>query len=132
VLDERSLRRPDINESECCPIVLADGQAWLFPKPYVDYTPRFEDGKAVLAIESEFTPYLDRFEAAETVGEVFCTRFDLARTMLLKVYDLTDEQLPALLKTRRDSEADQERWNEIYHVAAGFGPKPSPGGESSA
>ena len=132
MLDERSLRRPDVNEAECCPIVLADGQAWLFPKPHVDYTPRYENGKAVLAVESEFMTYLDRLESAETVGEDLCARFDLARAMLAKVYNLADDQLPDLLRTRKDSEADQARWIEILQTAAGHGPKRQPGGVSSA
>ena len=131
LIDEPSRIRFGVEIADCEPIILADGQAWLFPKPFVDFTPRYEDGRAVVVVESEYEPHLAAYADAVTVGDVMRVKFELARTMLLKVYDLTDAEIARLLKTHDGSEEDEARWLSILGVAMGAGPKPSPGGGGS-
>lgn len=131
VRPESECRRPDANWDDTVPIVLADGQTWHFPKPYVDCVPTFTDGKASITFESEFKPFFDRMDSAELAMDALIARCELERFMLLKLYDLSDADLSSILRWRTSSDADNERRQEILNVAMGIGPKPSPGGESS-
>jgi len=131
VRPESECRRPDANWEDTVPIVLADGQAWHFPKPFVDIVPTFTDGKASMMFESELQPFFNRMDTAETGIEENAARLEMERYMLLKLYDLKDEELPHLLRWRVGSEVDEERRKAIMNVAWGVGPKPTPGGESS-
>lgn len=131
VRPESECRRPDANWDDTVPIVLADGQTWHFPKPYVDCVPKFTDGKATLTFESEFKPFLTRMEESEDAMDALTARCELERHMLLKLYDLSDDELSLLLRWRSGSEADNERRQDILNTALGAGPKPTPGGDDS-
>lgn len=129
VLSELEKRRPGIDLTDTIPIVLADGQEWCFPKPFVDFIPRFDDGRCVLAVESEYQAFLDRMDTDDSM-EQLKAECELERHMLLKVYDLSDEEIAGLLRWRSSSEADTERRQAILNVAWGVGPKPKPDGGS--
>jgi hypothetical protein len=120
-LDEPSRMRPGVEISDCEPIVLADGQAWLFPRPRVDYVPKFGPQGTEVVVEVEWAEYFDRFAAAVTPHDHFVVQFELGRAMLLKVYVLTDEQIAGLLRSRLGSKADEDRWFGIVRLASGLG-----------
>lgn len=101
MLDEKALRRPNFDELNSAPVVLADGQTWSLPKPVLIVRPVFRGGRAVdsvpvLTCGPEFTERKDAVFAAE--GEaIIPAGADLAAYMLLRHYDLSDDQLGELL-----------------------------------
>lgn len=115
------------------PVVLADGQAWQFPRPMVRWRKVYREDVPVLEGRSSFGPEFDaakeRYVAGTTLREVGLASIDLAEVMLLRNYDLSRDELADLLPyTDEDGELG-ETWKSIYQVAYGIAPKPSPGGE---
>ena len=49
MLDEAAKRKPNFDERNAAPVVLADGQTWYVPKPWLEVRPVFRGGKAVRA-----------------------------------------------------------------------------------
>ena len=49
MLDEAAKRKPNFDERNSAPVVLADGQTWWVPKPWLEIRPVFRGGKAVTA-----------------------------------------------------------------------------------
>ena len=49
MVDERSKRKPNFDERNSAPVVLADGQVWHVPKPWLKVRPVFRGGRAVSA-----------------------------------------------------------------------------------
>ena len=49
MIDEKAKRKPNFDERNSAPVVLADGQTWFVPKPWLEIRPVFRKGKAVTA-----------------------------------------------------------------------------------
>jgi hypothetical protein len=137
-IDEFSRRRPDgfRDAPEAEPIVLCDSQAWLIPKPLVEFFP-LAGGE--LGASATFGPDFDALVAAvddTAAADPFDFRahlralFALGRDLLLRNYDLDNDALAALLRYRPGDDANRAMWGAILDVAAGNGPKASRGGGS--
>ncbi len=135
MLDESALRKSTF-QADSAPVVMADGQAWHLPRPYVEFFPRYEGGQLVtVASETHLGPEFDRLvEAAlpsDTGGVSFQAYFALAGWLLERNYDLPDEALGALLRHRRDDDASIERMRGVLDVATGQAPKAPAAGDAS-
>jgi hypothetical protein len=142
-LDEQALRRSDFRGGE--PIVLADGQAWHFPKPVIEFFPRFSSsGPVELASAATIDPAFDeavgRYEEAcrahredgASPSRWILAMMDLAATMLRANYALDDQALATLLRFRPDDEANCEAWAAITDVAKGISVEGKPDADGSA
>ena len=131
MLDEKEKRREEFVEGY--PIVLADGQAWHFPRPVVEIRPRFQNGR-VIASEgittygAEMDELRRQAHEAENDADVIQSIFTLGAFLLLKNYWLTDADLESLLIYTMNSEASLEMVNGIIAVSTGQAPKVSSGG----
>lgn len=134
MIDEIGRRKANFDGANSVPVVLADGQAWHFPKPWVELWPRFEAG----AVRSTYPlltcgPRLDALIAATREADSDAALLSAAATLgawlLQSQYDLSDADLDTLF---RGSMADPDSWSwvgEIMEVATGSrGPKRWRGG----
>lgn len=130
MLDEPAARKPEFDQGNSVPIVLADGQAWWFPKPWLEFYPPPPGQDLIGAI---FTLGPD-FEAArraveaKTAGDQVVAMFALARIMLGFHYELSDADYGRLLRFRPDHGPTIAMWQAIIDVATGSSedsPKPS-------
>ena len=106
MIDEKALRKPTFDETNSSPVVLADGQTWYLPKPWLEVRPTFRGGRAVesvpvLTCGPAFDSLKNTVENAEG-DEIITAGATLTAHMLLVNYDLTDEQLAALLIFRAE------------------------------
>lgn len=131
-----------IAESECrrptftpgVPIVLADGQAWHFPRPSFELFPEVGPDGRVSGIgrASTFGPeYEDLLEAFyRDDSDRLRGMFALAVDLLGRNYDLAPADFRCLLRFRRGDPDREATWRQILDVAEGNGPKAWPvGGE---
>ena len=135
LLSELQLRRPTF-QADSVPVVMADGQPWYLPRPYVEFFPRYEEGKLVtVASETHLGPEFDRLvEAAlpsDEGGVSFLAYFELTAFLLRLNYDLLDEAFGVLLRHRRNDEASVERMQAVLDVATGQAPKAPAAGDGS-
>jgi hypothetical protein len=104
MLDEKTVRKPDLDEMTSAPVVLGDGQEWLLPKPWLEIRPVFRRGRIADTVPTlTCGPEFDSLKNAvhEAAGEnVIAAAADLTAFMLLKNYDLADEQLGPVLTFR--------------------------------
>ena len=121
---EASRRKPDVDLDICTPIMLADGQEWWLPRPWLEIVPHFENGKAV-ARSKLFTcgPELDLLLEAigqeeDPAKEILAT-LTLGGFLLLRNYDLADEDLERLFVYRPRDPVSQEMLRSIINVATG-------------
>ena len=132
-LDERSLRRPGFTEGTS--VVLGDGQAWTFPRPWLRLYPvRRPDGSIAvgggLGFDADYDELADRLAAGESDDPLqrLELQFRLAAGLLCRNYNLTDAHLRRLLAVDLDDEACRERWERINEVLLGRAPKRSADG----
>lgn len=137
MLDEKALRRSTF-QVDSVPVVLADGQEWKIPRPYVELFPRFEGGRLITV--GEGTHFGEEFDglmktladgAVEDSGVKFADYFPVAAFLLRWNYDLTDDALMLLLRHRLGDESSVERMGAVLDVALGRGPKASAAGDGS-
>lgn len=132
-IDEPSRRRATF-QGASTPIVLADGQAWCFPKPFVQLVPRIEDGKFVDSdVSTHFGPEFDAMTATLVEAESITASlvFPVAVFLLRWNYDLADAELSRLLVFRLDDPESTERFEAILATAQGNAPKASAAGDGS-
>jgi hypothetical protein len=134
VLNETEKRKPEFNPQNCAPVVLADGQTWYLPKPWLQIHAAFEAGKAVstypaLTYGAEIDDLITAVGECQDNAAVLCAAASLGAYLLRQNYDLTDQELDTLFAFRL---ADSISWNwakEVMQVATGTaGPKASSGG----
>jgi hypothetical protein len=141
-IDEQALRKPGFQGGE--PIALADGQSYYFPKPVLEFAPKFGGaGFTASGIVTSLGPEFDRLtEAYDAACEAsrsgdtehagprpLDVTMGLAIHMLRLNYDLADDQLALLLRWRPDNEESDLRWSGIMNVARGLdAPKTQPVG----
>jgi hypothetical protein len=100
-IDEKSRRKPGFSAGVA--VMLADGQEWTFPPPRLRLSPvRSGDGFTV-TVNRVGLPDYPRWEAVlcneaqVPATEYWTVRMTAAATLLLANYELTDEELGALL-----------------------------------
>jgi hypothetical protein len=122
VLDEVGKRTDAFDEPNAVRITLADGQAWAFRKPWLQFRPRFDDGQ-VADVDRAVSYGSDSDEIIEAIAD---GRIDpisgaasLAAWLLRKSYTLAEDELDQLLAFRPDDAASIE-WTElVMNVAIG-------------
>lgn len=134
MIDEKSKRKPNFDEANSAPVVLADGQAWHVPKPWLEVRPVFRGGKPVSAYRVlTCGPELDELvealaESDELDAQVVAVA-SLAAYMLRWNYDLTDADLDQLLAFRCSDPASLQWMHDVFAIAVGrSGPKVSSAG----
>jgi hypothetical protein len=138
MIDETSRRKPNFDEPNSVPVVLADGQAWYVPKPWVELWPRFEAGVARTTyplltcgprLDALIGAVSDAIGDAGTYGELLAGAATLGAWMLLTQYELSDADLDTLF-CGRPLEPDSWDWvTAVFEVATGRnGPKAYRGG----
>lgn len=118
MIDERQFRKGPIDEESSQRVRFGDGSEFLVPKPWVELRGSFR-GRRTAA----FTPFvtygpeteerITLIHAEESPERRIALVAELAATLLLQSYELTDSQLDKLLSVRLD---DPESWDWIKHV----------------
>jgi hypothetical protein len=129
VIDEPSKRKENFDERNAAPVVLADGQTWLVPKPWLEIRSVFRGGKAVTAYPvltcgPELDALLEAIGEAESKIDEISFVASLAAHLLLWHYDLADAELDQLLAFRHADEASANWLRQVLEIATGqSGPK---------
>jgi hypothetical protein len=130
MLDEKALRKPGFSEGP--KVVLADGQAWILPKPRLRFKPRIVDGKVEIGGGPSFGPEFDDqidilFGVIEAdPAERLRVKFEVAVRLLAANYDLRPNQFSELIVLEPGDPASDERWEQLCNAIMGIAPKPSP------
>ncbi len=125
-MNESEFRKPSFDLENTVPVVLADNQAWHFPRIWFVLRPAFSGGRATgtnltSSIGTELDDLIKAVEAAAAKGDGSwpTETASLAAYMLSKTYDLTDEMLSELLVFPASGEHAYELLREILDVARG-------------
>ena len=104
--------------------MLADGQTWFVPKPWLVVRPMFKDGVAFSAYR--FLTYsdvldvlVDAIAAAVELDVIVSAVATLAAYLLRSHYDLSDADLDRLLAYRVDDPASLEWSGIVMETATG-------------
>jgi hypothetical protein len=134
MIDETAKRKPNFDERNAAPVVLADGQSWFVPKPWLEIRPVFRGGKPVSAYRVlTCGPELDELieamaDADDLDGQVVAIA-SLAAYLLRWHYELNDDDLDQLLAFRCADESSLNWMREVFAIATGrSGPKVSSAG----
>jgi hypothetical protein len=132
------LRADHIPEPGSIPVTLGDGQDWLVPKPYlvqvladdeVGYFFRSETGDEVF--DGALNDALQEWERGDGRGRL-SAESRIFRIMLRRNYDLTGEQVSAVLRFRVSRDELDPAKQALLEIAQGLtGPKPGAGGGGS-
>jgi hypothetical protein len=129
MIDEASKRKPNFDARNSAPVVLADGQSWFVPKPWLEIRPVFRGGRAVAAYPVlTCGPKLDALVEAmaecEDLNSQVMAAASLTAHLLCWHYDLSDQELDQLLAFRRGDDASLKWMCESMAIVAGrSGPK---------
>jgi hypothetical protein len=134
VLDEKSHRKVSFDQRNSVPVVLADGQTWHLPKPWLEVHPVFRDGKADSSYSVlTYGPELDGL--VKTIGEcddnaaLLIGAASLGAYLLSQNYHLSDADLDQLFVFRIGDTLSRDWAMAVMQVATGqSGPKVSSGG----
>lgn len=135
-IDEQERRRPEFVGD--VPVTLCDGGTWFLPKPRICLAPKrnatgFETRCAVMGWGHDYYSKLDALEVAglkdDSVAAINA-EMDLACALLLRNYDLTDDELAEVLWFDMQDEANGAMRRRIMETAQGFAPKPDGDGSS--
>jgi hypothetical protein len=129
MLNEAEKRKPNFDERNSAPVVLADGQTWHVPKPWLEIRPVFRRGKAVsaypvLTCGAELDGLVEAMSECEDLDSQVVAVASLAAHLLCWHYELTDAELDGLLCFRAADAASVNWLREIFGIATGrSGPK---------
>jgi hypothetical protein len=129
MIDEKSKRKPNFDERNSAPVVLADGQVWHVPKPWLEIRPVFRSGRAVTAYPvltsgSQLDELLDAIGGCEDLYAQIAAVATLGAHLLQWHYDLDDRELDQILAFRVADERSLDWLKQIVAVATGrSGPK---------
>ena len=129
MIDEASKRKPNFDERNAAPVVLADGQTWFIPKPWLEVRPVFRGGRAVTAYPVlTYGPELDGLVEAmadcENLSAQVTAIASLAAYLLRWHYELADADLDGLLAYRRADDRSLKWMTDVVDIATGnSGPK---------
>lgn len=136
-IDEPSRRRPEFAGD--VPVVLCDGQTWHLPKPRIRFRPRtgpngFE-AKPTCQWGDEFWSKIDALATAresDDVSLLIDKQMDLCCSLVLKNYDLAEEDLGELLQFEFGDPDNDAMRDVILRVAQGLPPKTSGDGSAAS
>jgi hypothetical protein len=134
MLDEAAKRKPNWSERNSAPVVLADGQSWWVPKPWLEIRPVFRDGKAdgaypAYGYSADLNRMIERVAESELFVDQVAAVATLAAHLLQSQYDLSDQDLDQLLAYRRNDPESVEWTRLVIEIATGrSGPKVSSAG----
>lgn len=123
-LIEKYRRRPEVDLEGCIPVKLSDGQEWYFPRPWLEIVPRFVSGRAelagkVLTCGPDLDVLVESIATTEdTIGRLI-EIMTLGAFLLLRNYDVTDEELSRLFVYRSGSPDSDRMIMDILAVATG-------------
>jgi len=129
MLDEAAKRKANFDEVNSVRVVLADGQPWAVPKPWLEIRPTFRGGKVassypVLTYGPELEALVDVIGQAEELCDQIAGVATLADCLLQWHYELSDADLDQLLVFRRGDPASVEWTERVIETATGRnGPK---------
>ena len=129
MLDEQTKRKPNFDERNSVPVVLADGQSWFVPKPWLEIRPVFRGGRAVTAYRvltcgAELDALVEALSDCDDLQAQIMAIASLAAYLLTWHYDLADSELDQLLAFRQGDEASLAWFREVCQIAMGHsGPK---------
>lgn len=131
---EAARRRESLDVPRSVPVKMGDGVEWLLPKPWVEVHPVFENGKPVdrwlvFTYGPELDALVKAISEAEDAGVRILAAVGLGAHLLLRNYDLSDDELATVLVFRSGDPESEAMVRGILDVATGrTGPKPSRGG----
>ncbi len=114
MIDEPSKRKPNFDLRNSAPVVLADGQTWHVPKPWLEIRPVFRNGRAVAAYPV-YTCGSELDELTEAMSECddriaqITAAASLAAHLLCWHYELSDADLDQILAFRSADETSASR-----------------------
>jgi hypothetical protein len=122
-LIEKYRRRADFDAGYCDPIVLCNGEPWMFQRPWIEIIPRFEDG-AVTGHDRMLTcgildPLITGIGQMEAGVEQCMMIFALGALILKRTYDLTDRELSRLFILQPGNPDSDRLIREILDLATG-------------
>jgi hypothetical protein len=125
-LIEASRRKADVDIENCTPITLADGQSWYFPRPWLEIRPIFRAGKAtantrMLTCGNELDTLLEAIGTEEDGISQAMLILTLGAFLLMRNYDIKDEELGRLFILRPNDPDSDRILHEILDVATGHG-----------
>ena len=129
MIDEKSKRRENFDERNSAPVVLADGQAWHVPKPWLEIRPVFREGRAVAAYPvltcgPELDELVEAMADCEDLPSQVMAIASAAAWLLKWHYDLKDSELDTLLAFRKADESSLAWMRAVVDIAMGAsGPK---------
>ena len=136
MLDEKSRRKETFDQQNSVPVVLADGQAWHLPKPWLEVHPVFRDGKVnssypVLTYGAELDALVKAMGECDDNSALLIGAVSLGAYLLSQNYHLSDADLDQLLVFRIGDSLSRDWAMAVMQVATGqSGPKVSSGGAS--
>ena len=121
---EKYRRHADFDPEGCVPITLSDGQQWMFPRPWLEITPTFREGRAVgrtkyLTCGPELDVLIAAIAAEEDAGKQVLSVMTLGAFLLLRNYEVTDEELGHLFRYKVGEPESEEMVMAIMDVATG-------------
>jgi hypothetical protein len=128
-LDEEMHRKTGFDQANSAPVVLADGQTWYLPKPWLEVRPVFRGGKPatayrVLTCGAELDGLIEALSDADDLDQQVIGVASLAAYMLRWNYDLDDAELDQLLAFRCSDPASLQWMRDTIAIATGqSGPK---------
>jgi hypothetical protein len=129
MLNELAKRKPNFDETNSVRVVLADGQSWALPKPWLELRPGFKDGKSVAAYPVfTYGPVIEALVAVISEADGFLEQISALATLGARLlqfhYELTDADLDQLLAYRRNDPASVGWSAAVMETATGRnGPK---------
>jgi hypothetical protein len=129
MINEPSKRKPNFDERNSAPVILADGQTWHVPKPWLEIRPVFRRGRAVraypvLTCGPELDGLVEAMAECEDLDSQVVAVASLAAHLLCWHYELTDAELDGLLCFRAADSASLSWLREVVAIATGRnGPK---------
>jgi len=129
VLNETAKRKANFDEANSVRVVLADGQAWAVPKPWLEIRPVFRGGEVVsnypvFTYGPGLEALLDAIARADGLSEQIAGVATLAACLLQWHYELSDLDLDQLLAFRRGDPASAHWTERVIETATGrSGPK---------
>ena len=136
MLNEKVKRRETFDERNSVPIMLADGQKWAFPKPWLEIRASFKGGKPqttypVLTYGPELDVLVKAIGECRDNAALLCGTASLGAYLVSQNYDLSDEDLDQLFAFRLGDSASWDWARAVMDVATGrSGPKRGSGGAS--
>jgi hypothetical protein len=106
------------------PVKLADGQEWLFPKPFLQIHASFAGGKPagnypVITAGPELDELVEAMASCEDAAAQLSAAATLGAYLLLRNYDLEDRELDQLFAFRPGDPPSWDWAQRILEVGAG-------------